>query len=74
MEQVLNYQQHFNLMKFIKNFILILLFIFPISNSFGAMTFNQKAEVHNYDTNKLTLWSVNKQRGHCVYTNHGSHG
>jgi hypothetical protein len=24
-------------MKFIKNFILILLFIFPISNSFGAM-------------------------------------
>jgi len=37
-------------MKFIKNFILILLFIFPISNSFGAMTFNQKAEVHNYDT------------------------
>ena len=37
MEQVLNYQQHFNLMKFIKNFILILLFIFPISNSFGAM-------------------------------------
>ena len=44
MEQVLNYQQHFNLMKFIKNFILILLFIFPISNSFGAMhTFVQKA-------------------------------
>jgi WD40 repeat protein len=37
MEQVLNCQQHFNLMKFIKNFILILLFIFPISNSFGAM-------------------------------------
>jgi hypothetical protein len=37
-------------MKFIKNFILILLFIFPISNSFGAMTFNHKAEVHNYDT------------------------
>ena len=40
----MNYQQHFNLMKFIKNFILILLFIFPISNSFGAMhTFVQKA-------------------------------
>ncbi|MDA7830639.1 autotransporter outer membrane beta-barrel domain-containing protein [Candidatus Pelagibacter sp.] len=33
-------------MKFIKNFILILLFIFPISNSFGAMvTFVQKAAV-----------------------------
>jgi len=33
-------------MKFIKNFILILLFIFPISNSFGAMhTFLQKAAV-----------------------------
>ncbi len=51
MVQVLNYQQRFNLMKFIKRFILILLFIFPISNSFGAMmTFNQKAEVHDYDT------------------------
>ncbi|MDA9650473.1 autotransporter outer membrane beta-barrel domain-containing protein [Candidatus Pelagibacter sp.] len=33
-------------MKFIKNFILILLFIIPISNSFGAMvTFVQKAAV-----------------------------
>ncbi|MDA7767946.1 autotransporter outer membrane beta-barrel domain-containing protein [Candidatus Pelagibacter sp.] len=33
-------------MKFIKNFILILLFIFPISNSFGAMvTHNQTATV-----------------------------
>ncbi len=37
MVQVLNYQQHFNLVKFIKKFILILLFIFPISNSYGAM-------------------------------------
>ena len=37
MVQVLNCQQHFDLMKFIKNFILILLFILPISNSFGAM-------------------------------------
>ena len=36
-------------MKFIKNFILILIFILPISNSFAAMmTFNQKAEVHDY--------------------------
>ena len=42
----MNYQQHFNLMKFIKNFILILLFIFPISNSFGAMvTIVQEAAV-----------------------------
>ena len=49
MEQVLNCQQHFNYMKFIKNFILILIFILPISNSFGAMmTFNQKAEVQDY--------------------------
>ena len=33
-------------MKCIKNFILILLFIFPISNSFGAMvTHNQTATV-----------------------------
>ena len=46
MVQVLNCQQHFNLMKFIKNFILILIFILPISNSFGAMhTFLQKAAV-----------------------------
>ena len=37
MVHVLNCQQHFNYMKFIKNFILILLFILPISNSFGAM-------------------------------------
>ena len=44
MVQVLNCQQHFNLLKFIKNFILILIFILPISNSFGAMvTHNQTA-------------------------------
>ena len=47
MVQILNYQQHFNLMKFIKNFILILLFIFPISSSYGAMvTHNQTVEVN----------------------------
>ena len=45
MEQVLNYQQHFNLMKFIKNFILILLFILPISNSFGAMVTTIKQNI-----------------------------
>ena len=46
MEQVLNCQQHFNYMKFIKNFILILLFILPISNSFAAMvTHNQTVTV-----------------------------
>ena len=34
-------------MKFIKNFILILLFILPISNSFGAMvTHNQTVTVN----------------------------
>ena len=37
MEQALNCQQNFNSMKFIKNFILILIFILPISNSFGEM-------------------------------------
>ncbi len=31
-----------------------LIFLFPISNSFGAMTFNQKAEVHDYDTTGTT--------------------
>ena len=38
-------------MKYIKNFILILLFIVPISNSFGAMfTFEQKALVDDSGT------------------------
>ena len=55
MEQVLNCQLYFNLMKIIKNFILILIFILPISKSFGAMmTFNQKAEVHDYDAGGAT--------------------
>ena len=55
MEQVLNFQQHFNLMKFIKNFILILLFILPISNSFGAMvTFNQEADSYSMSNG----WSI----------------
>ncbi len=41
-------------MKYLKKFILTLLFLFPISNSFSAMTFNQKAEVHDYDTTGTT--------------------
>ena len=46
MVQVLNFRQHFNLVKFIKKLILILLFILPISNSFAAMvTFNQRTTV-----------------------------
>ena len=53
MEQVLNYQQHFNLMKFIKNFILILLFILPISNSFGAMVTHNQTET----VNAVKWWS-----------------
>ena len=40
-------------MKFIKNFILILLFIFPISNSFGAMV------THNHNQTV----TVNKSTG-----------
>ena len=34
-------------MKFLRIIVLTLIFLFPISNSFGAMTFNQKAEVHD---------------------------
>ena len=42
-------------MKFIKNFILILLFIFPISNSFGAMdTFVQNKDVS--DSEMVSSW------------------
>ena len=37
-------------MKFIKKVIVILFFVLPISSSFSAMTFKQKAEVHDYDT------------------------
>ena len=37
-------------MKFFKKIILILIFLFPTSSSFGSMTFNQQAEVHDYDT------------------------
>ena len=59
-------------MKFIKNFILILLFIFPISNSFGAMhTFVQNKDVSdsemvvagihfNPDGTKMFVVSSNK--------------
>ena len=50
MVQVLNYQQHFNLVKFIKNICLILLFILPISNSFAAMvTLVDNFQVSNGD-------------------------
>ena len=31
-------------MKFLRTIVLSLIFLFPISNSFGAMTFSQKAE------------------------------
>ena len=41
-------------MKFLRIIVLTLIFLFPISNSFGAMTFNQKAEVHDYDTTGKT--------------------
>ena len=61
MEQVSNYQQHFNYMKFIKNFILILLFIFPISNSFGAMvTHIQSATVSDGGANHIQGIQFNK--------------
>ena len=37
-------------MNFLKKIILVLIFLFPISNSFSSMTYNQQAEVHDYDT------------------------
>ena len=37
-------------MKFIKQVIIILFFLLPASSSFSNMTFKQKAEVHDYDT------------------------
>ena len=40
-------------MKFIKNFILILLFIFPISNSFGAMVNHNQTETVTGSTSSI---------------------
>ena len=48
-------------MKFIKNFILILLFILPISNSFGAMvTHIQSATVSDGGANHIQGIQFNK--------------
>ncbi len=44
-----------------------LIFLFPISNSFGAMTFNQKAEVHDYDTTGTTGLTAGIE-----FNNHGT--
>ena len=41
-------------MSLIKKILIIFFLLFPISNSFSAMTFNQKAEVHDYDTTGTT--------------------
>ena len=54
-------------MNFFKKLILILLFLFPISNSFSAMTFNQKAEVHDYDTTGTTGLTAGIE-----FNNHGT--
>ena len=37
-------------MSLIKKILFVFFILFPISNSFGSMTFNQQAEVHDYDT------------------------
>ena len=43
-------------MKFIKNFILILLFILPISNSFGAMV--TKVQIKQFTDNNDVLQGI----------------
>ncbi len=54
-------------MKFLRTIVLSLIFLFPISNSFGAMTFNQKAEVHDYDTTGTTGLTAGIE-----FNNHGT--
>ncbi len=54
-------------MKFLGIIVLTLIFLFPISNSFGAMTFNQKAEVHDYDTTGTTGLTAGIE-----FNNHGT--
>ena len=45
-------------MKFIKNFILILLFILPISNSFGAMvTTSTNRNIHDRQWSSIAWYS-----------------
>ena len=70
MEQVLNYQQHFNLMKFIKNFILILLFILPISNSFGAMVTHNQTETVNQSSGGLVAGIEFNNDGTKMFTSY----
>ena len=71
MEQVLNCQQHFNLMKFIKNFILILLFIFPISNSFGAMVTHNQTVTVNQSSGSLVAGIEFNNDGTKMFTSYG---
>ena len=54
-------------MKFLGKIILASIFLLPISNSFGAMTFNQKAEVHDYDTTGTTGLTAGIE-----FNNHGT--
>ena len=54
-------------MKFLRIIVLTLIFLCPISNSFGAMTFNQKAEVHDYDTTGTTGLTAGIE-----FNNHGT--
>ena len=67
-------------MNFLKKFLLILLFLFPISNSFSAMTFNQKAQFadqpdgagivagmeFNNDGTKIFISYANKSGVHTI--------
>ncbi len=54
-------------MKLLNRIIITLIFLFPISNAFGAMTFNQKAEVHDYDTTGKTGLTAGIE-----FNNHGT--
>ncbi len=52
-------------MKFIKNFILILLFILPISNSFGAMVTSVQNETFDNLGREINGIHFNKGRYCC---------
>ena len=58
-------------MKFIKNFILILLFIFPISNSFGAMV--TKVQTKQFTDNNDLLQGIEFNKdGTKMFTSYGN--
>ncbi|MDA7745515.1 secretion protein, partial [Candidatus Pelagibacter sp.] len=58
-------------MKFIKNFILILLFILPISNSFGAMVTHNQTVTVNQSSGSLVAGIEFNNDGTKMFTSYG---